>query len=164
MSAIFVIFSLLTLAPKDPTSQLPLNISPEVGEQIKLSPGHGELFPIRYMKWLYRFFVNEPLNLLHASFGIDIGEPSRLRITSRSTRSPIVDRIAERLLQTLKVVGLSYLVGIVIALPIGIISAYKRYSWFDQIGTLISTIGFSVPTFFIADVLYDILDPRIRYD
>ncbi|MDH2405284.1 ABC transporter permease [Bradyrhizobium sp. SSUT18] len=145
----FVIFSLLTLAPNDPTSQLPLTIPPEVREQIKLSLGLGEPFPIRYMKWLFQFFVNEPLNILHASFGIDVGDPStRLRITSWSTRSPIVDLIAERLPQTLKVVGFSYLVGVVIALPIGIISAYKKYSWFDQIGTLISMIGFSVPTFF----------------
>lgn len=101
------------------------------------------------MKWLYQFFVNEPLNLLHASLGIDFGNPStRLRITSWSTHSPIVDLIAERLPQTLKVVGLSYLVGIGIALPIGIISAYKKYSCFDQIGTLVSMVGFSVPTFF----------------
>lgn len=142
----FVIFSLLTLAPSDPTSQLPMTIPPEVREQIRLALGLGEPFPVRYMNWLYQFFVNEPLNLLHATFGIDIGD--RLRITSWSTRSPIVDLIAERLPQTLKVVGFSYLVGAVIALPIGIISAYRKYSLFDQIGTLVSMIGFSVPTFF----------------
>ena len=45
-------------------------------------------------------------------------------------------------------VGLAYLVGILIAVPIGVISAYRQYSWFDQLGTLFSMIGFSVPTFF----------------
>ena len=60
----------------------------------------------------------------------------------------MVDLIVERMPQTLWVVGLSYLVGILIALPIGVISAYKQYSWFDQIGTFVSMVGFSVPTFF----------------
>ena len=54
----------------------------------------------------------------------------------------------ERLPQTLWVVGLSYVVGILIALPIGVFSAYKQYSWFDQIGAFVSMVGFSVPTFF----------------
>ena len=49
--------------------------------------------------------------------------------------------------------GLSYLVGILIAIPIGVISAYRQYSIFDQIGTFISMIGFSVPTFFTGLVL-----------
>ena len=38
--------------------------------------------------------------------------------------------------QTLWVVGLAYVVGVLIAVPIGVISAYRQYSWFDQIGTL----------------------------
>lgn len=160
----FIIFSLLTLAPNDPTSQLPMTIPPEVREKIKLSLGLGEPFPIRYMKWLYQFFVNEPLNFLHASLGIDVGDPSsRLRITSWSTHSPIVDLIVERLPQTLKVVGLSYLVGVAIALPIGIISAYKKYSYFDQIGTLISMIGFSVPTFFTGLLLIIIFSVKLQW-
>ena len=145
----FIIFALLDLAPSDPTANLPLTIPPDVREMIKQSLGLGEPFPIRYLKWLQQFFINEPLNLLQSAFGVEIGDASqRLRLTSWSTRSPIVDLIVERAPQTLKVVGLAYLVGVSIALPIGILSAYKKYSWFDQIGTLISMIGFSVPTFF----------------
>jgi peptide/nickel transport system permease protein len=69
-------------------------------------------------------------------------------VISWQTRSPVVDLIAQRMPQTLWVVGLSYVVGILIAIPIGVISAYKQYSWFDQFGTLFSMVGFSVPTFF----------------
>ena len=43
---------------------------------------------------------------------------------------------------------MAYLLSIVIAIPIGVISAYKQYSIFDQAGTLVAMIGFSVPTFF----------------
>ena len=80
---------------------------------------------------------------------MEIGDSSeRLRVRSWATRSPVVDLIIERLPQTLWVVGLSYLIGILIAVPIGIVSAYRQYSWFDQLGTFVSMIGFSVPTFF----------------
>ncbi len=145
----FILFALLDLAPNDPTGQLPLTIPAEAREQIRESLGLGEAFHIRYAKWMEQFFVNEPLNLIEHAFGVEIGaSEERLRVRSWATRSPVVDLIIERLPQTLWVVGLSYLIGILIAIPIGIISAYRQYSWFDQVGTFVSMIGFSVPTFF----------------
>lgn len=149
----FIIFALLDLAPSDPTAQLPLTIPEEVREMIKLSLGLGEPFHIRYLRWLEQFLVNEPLNLIEQFWGIEIGNSEdRLRVRSWSTRAPVVDLIAARLPQTLSVVGVSYIVAILIAVPIGVISAYKQYSIFDQIGTFISMIGFSVPTFFTGTV------------
>ena len=145
----FILFALLDLAPNDPTGQLPLTIPAEAREQIRESLGLGEAFHVRYAKWMEQFFVNEPLNLIERAFGVEIGaSEERLRVRSWATRSPVVDLIIERLPQTLWVVGLSYLIGILIAIPIGIISAYRQYSWFDQLGTFVSMIGFSVPTFF----------------
>ena len=145
----FILFALLDLAPNDPTGQLPLTIPAEAREQIRESLGLGEAFHIRYAKWMEQFFVNEPLNLIERAFGVEIGaSEERLRVRSWATRSPVVDLIIERLPQTLWVVGLSYLIGILIAIPIGIVSAYRQYSWFDQLGTFVSMIGFSVPTFF----------------
>jgi peptide/nickel transport system permease protein len=150
----FLIFAILDLAPNDPTGNLPMTITPEVREKIRISLGLGEPFPIRYMKWLQQFFVNEPLNIIEQTFGVTIGDSeNRLRVTSWATRSPVVDLIVERTPQTLWVVGMSTLLGILIAVPIGVISAYRQYSIFDQIGTFISMIGFSVPTFFTGLVL-----------
>ena len=145
----FTIFALLDLAPSDPTGQLPLTIPPEVRAQIRESLGLDEPFPVRYAKWMRQFFVNEPLNLIERAFDVEIGDSdSRTRVISYATRSPVVDIIAERIPQTLWVIGLSYVVGILVALPIGIVSAYRQYSWFDQVGTFVSMVGFSVPTFF----------------
>ena len=150
----FIIFALLDLAPSDPTAQLPLTIPEDVREMIKLSLGLGEPFHIRYLKWLEQFLINEPLNLFEQFWGVEIGDSeSRLRVRSWSTRAPVVDLIAARLPQTLSVVGVSYIVAILIAVPIGVISAYKQYSIFDQIGTFVSMIGFSVPTFFTGTVM-----------
>ena len=74
-----------------------------------------------------------------------------------------MDTIFERLPQTLKVVGLSYIVGVLIALPIGIISAYRQYSVFDQAGTFVSMLGFSVPPFFsgvLMIILFTVMMPN----
>ena len=150
----FLIFAILDLAPNDPTGNLPLTIPPEVREKIRISLGLGEPFPIRYLKWLQQFFINEPLNMIEQWFGVSIGDSeNRLRVQSWATRSPVVDLIVERMPQTLWVLGLSYVFGILIAIPIGVISAYKQYSIFDQIGTFVSMVGFSVPTFFTGLVM-----------
>jgi len=145
----FIIFLILDLAPNDPTGNLPLTIPPEVRVKIRASLGLDDPMYIRYLLWCKQFFINEPLNMLNNWFGWCVGDcENRLRVTSYLTRSPVVDIIAERMPQTLWVVGMSYVVGVLIALPIGVISAYKQYSWFDQFGTFIAMIGFSVPTFF----------------
>ncbi|MCF6320156.1 MAG: ABC transporter permease [Rhizobiaceae bacterium] len=160
----FIIFAILDLAPSDPTGNLPLTIPAEVRAQIREALGLGQPFPIRYMKWLQQFFINEPLNMMEQWWGIQIGDSAnRLRVTSWATRSPVVDLIVERMPQTLWVVGMSYVLGILIALPIGVISAYKQYSIFDQIGTFISMIGFSVPTFFTGIVLIVIFSVQLGW-
>ena len=71
-----------------------------------------------------------------------------VRLISFQTRSPVFDLVAQGLPQTLWVVGSSYIVGILIGVPLGIISAYKQYSVTDQAATFFSMVGFSVPTFF----------------
>ena len=142
-----IIFLLLDLAPADPTANLPLTIPPEVRENIRQSLGLGDPIYIRYLLWCKQFFINEPLNIIEEWFGWQVGG-DRLRVLSWQTRSPVVDLIVQRMPQTLWVVGMSYVVGVLIAIPIGIYSAYRQYSWFDQIGTFVSMVGFSVPTFF----------------
>jgi peptide/nickel transport system permease protein len=145
----FIVFALLDLAPSDPTANLPLTIPPEVREKIRLSLGLGEPFFIRYFKWLEQFLINEPLSIFEQMSGWTFaGSEDRLRVLSWQTRSPVVDLIAERLPQTLWVVGMSYVIAVMIAVPIGVVSAYRQYSIFDQVGTLISMLGFSIPTFF----------------
>lgn len=161
----FIIFLLLDLAPNDPTGNLPMTIPPDVRERIRESLGLGQPIHIRYLKWCVQFFVNEPLNLLYEWFGWCIGDcTDRLRVQSWATRSPVVDLIVERMPQTLWVVGSSLILGILVAVPIGVISAYRQYSWFDQIGTFVSMVGFSVPTFFTGVLLIVVFSTMIPSD
>ena len=157
-----ILFLLLDLAPGDPTAQLPLTIPPDVKEKIRLSLGLGEPIYLRYLLWLNQFFINEPLHLLSELTGQDFSG-DRQRVISWQTRSPVVDIVAQRIPQTLWVVGLSYVFGVAIALPIGIISAYRQYSWFDQVGTFVSMVGYSVPTFFTGVLLIVIFSVNLGW-
>ena len=142
-----VIFLLLELAPGDPMAQVPLTVPPEVKEKMRQALGLGEPVHIRYLKWIWQFFVIEPMNLIDAMFGTTLAE-GQLRVISWQTRSPVMDIVAQRLPQTLWVVGVAYVVAVLIAIPIGVYSAYRQYSWFDQAGTFVTMVGFSVPPFF----------------
>ncbi|TIS61467.1 MAG: ABC transporter permease, partial [Mesorhizobium sp.] len=102
---------------------------------------------VQYLLWLKQFFVIEPLHGFDVLFGTHFTDGMQ-RIISWQSRGPVFRIIAERLPQTLLVVGLAYIVGLLIALPIGIVSAYKQYSVFDQIGTFLSMLGLAVPSFF----------------
>ena len=142
-----VIFLLLNLAPNDPMAQVPLTVPPDVKEKMRIALGLGEPLYIQFYKWLVKFFWVEPQVLIDHWFGTTFSQ-NDFRVISWQTRSPVMDMIVERLPQTLWVVGMSYIVGILIALPIGIYSAYRHYSVFDQAGTFVTMIGYSIPPFF----------------
>jgi len=125
------IFLLLELAPGDPMAQVPLTVPPEVKEKMRLALGLGEPVHIRFWKWLVQFFWVEPLNFVDWVFNTSFSD-GKQRVISWQTRSPVMDIVIQRLPQTLWVVGLSYVVGILIAIPIGIYSAYRQYSVFSR--------------------------------
>ena len=155
-----VIFALLKLAPGDPMAQVPLTVPPEVKERMREALGLGQPNYIQFYKWMVQFFIVEPQVLIDYTFDTNFSE-GKLRVISWQTRSPVMDIIVQRMPQTLWVVGLSYVVAVIIAVPIGVLSAYRQYSWFDQIGTFVSMIGFSVPTFFTGVLLIVIFSVMI---
>ncbi|MGI3170820.1 ABC transporter permease [Pseudooceanicola sp. C21-150M6] len=154
-----VIFGLLQLAPGDPMAQVPLTVPPEVKEKMREALGLGDAWYIQYWKWIVQFFWNEPKVLVDWIFGTDFSA-GQLRVLSWQTRSPVMDIVMQRIPQTLWVVGTAYVVAVLIALPIGIYSAYRQYSVFDNVGTFVSMIGFSVPPFFsgvLAIVVFSVI-------
>jgi peptide/nickel transport system permease protein len=64
-------------------------------------------------------------------------------------RRPVSEMIAERIPNTLVLVGVSFLVTLIIALPVGIISARKPYSFFDYAATTLTFVGQSVPVYWL---------------
>ena len=142
-----VIFLLVDLAPGSPMSEIPLTVPPDVRKKMIEALGADQPVFVRYVLWLRQFFWVEPATLLDGWFGTNLAGGEQ-RILSWQSRAPVFTIIGQRIPQTLTVIGTAYLVGVMIALPIGIYSAYRQYSLFDQLGTLFAMIGFSVPTFF----------------
>lgn len=160
----FIISVIVELSPADPTGNLPLTIPAETRARIRESMGADDPFAIKYVKWLRQFFIAEPLNLFETATGITLpGSEGRTRIISYQTRGPVIDIIAERLPQTLWVVGLAYILGTLIAVPIAVFSAYKQYSLFDQVGTFTMMLGFSVPTFFTGLMFIIIFSVNLKW-
>src|SRR5262252_7247212 len=142
----FVLYAVLSLAPGDPLSQFAANpaVPPEVRENIRRSLGLDQPWPVRYVKWL--------IALAHGDWGFSFG-----------SRIPVWDLIKLRIPSTLEVVGIAYLVSLVIAIPIGILSAVKQYSIFDHVSTTFAFMGFSVPTFFTGLMLIIIFSVKLQW-
>lgn len=144
-----IIFAILDLAPGDPAGQLPLTLPAEMKEAIREALGVNDPFFIKWLKWVQLMFINEPLHAIESIFNVCFGDcEARHRIISWSSRAPAIDIIYQRLPQTMWVLGLAFVFGTLIAIPVGIISAYKQYSMFDNVGTFVTMIGYSLPTFF----------------
>src|ERR1700731_60537 len=112
----FVLFAILSLAPGDPLSQFAANpaVPPEVRDNIRKSLGLDDPWPLRYVKWLFA--------LSHGDWGFSFG-----------SRMAVWDLIKLRIPATLAVIGVAYLFSLILAVPIGIVSAVRRYSIFDHV-------------------------------
>ena len=157
-----IIFLLLEFAPGDPMAQVPLTVPPEVKAQMREALGLGEAMHVRYWKWLVQFFWIEPQVMIDHLFGTRLAE-GKLRVISWQHRSPVMDVVIQRLPQTLWVVGTAYVVGVLIALPIGIYSAYRQYSVFDQAGTFVTMVGYSIPPFFTGPLVIVIFSVQLGW-
>ncbi len=99
---------------------------------------------IRYMKWL-----NE---LAHGNLGY-----------SFSSGAPVARRIGERIIPTLTLTVTALVVSYLIAIPIGMMAATRRYSWVDYLATFFAFLGISLPTFFLGLAGIYIFALRVRW-
>ena len=126
-----VLFSVLALAPGDPFEELATNanVPPEVAQRIRAQFGLDDPLPVRYVRWLTA--------MVRGDWGF-----------SFQSRMDVETLILQRLPVSLFVLGSAYLVALCVALPVGVLSAIRPYSVFDQIATTVAFFGFSLPTFF----------------
>jgi len=126
-----VLFVVLALAPGDPFEELATNpaVPPDVRAALRQSLGLDDPVHVRYIAC--------PTSMLRGDWGY-----------SFVSRIPVDQLIVQRIPTTLYVIGLSQLVALAIALPVGVYAATRPYSIFDQIANTLAFIGFSLPTFF----------------
>ncbi len=126
-----VLFTVLALAPGDPFSEMALNpnVPPEVQANLRHQFGLDDPVWQRYFRWLFA--------MVRGDWGF-----------SFISRVDVDTLIWGRVPVTLAVIGASQVLALAIALPVGIYSAARPYSWFDRIASTLAFVGFSLPTFF----------------
>jgi len=132
--ALFV-FSLLFIAPGDPAAVIAGDqATPEQVERIRQSLGLDRPFLVQFSDWVWR--------LLHADLGRSI-----------FTNLPVTTMIAQRIEPTLSLTLITLVLSVTIAVPIGVLAAWKAGTLIDRAIMGFAVFGFSVPVFVIGYLL-----------
>jgi peptide/nickel transport system permease protein len=124
----FIVFGLSRLSG-DPVGILaPAEASQEDIARLRTSLGLDRPLPVQYWRFLS--------NAVQGDFGMSI-----------KWNEPAADIILARFPATILLSATSMIFGLLLALPVGIWSAVKRDSWFDNLGKVIALVGQSMPTF-----------------
>lgn len=125
-------FLLLSLVPGDPEVQiLGENATPESVEALRAELGLDDPLPTRYLRWLGDVLQG------------DLGRSDRLN-------QDVIDTLAEKIPVTLELAGLAIGVGIILSIPLGILSAWRAGGRIDRLITTVSFGVLSLPSFLVA--------------
>lgn len=131
-------FWVIHLAPGSPTD-MDITMNPLAGEaarkQLEILYGLDKPLHVQYLDWLNR--------ILHLDFGNSMSADSR----------PVLEKIGERLPLTVSMNVVSLFLTLLIAIPLGIISAWKQNSFLDKSVTVLVFLGFAIPSFWLALLL-----------
>jgi peptide/nickel transport system permease protein len=142
--ALFV-FLLLRLTPGDPAAILAGdNATPEQLERIRQTLGLNEPIYVQFISW-----INQ---LLHGDLGVSL-----------ISRVPVLQMIGQRVEPSLSVALATIILSIIVAVPLGVIAAWKHGTWIDRFVMGLSVIGFSVPVFVIGYVLIEVFAINLRW-
>ena len=141
-----VTFGFINLAPGDPITAM---ISPEDQlqeadlERMREVLGLNKPLPVRYVLWLGQ--------AVQGNFGY-----------SYTTGEPVLDRIGDRLLPTLELMGASLLISTALGVLLGVIAAIRVYTIWDYALSVLSLFGLSIPGFFFALVALYVFSARLE--
>ena len=135
IGVVFIIFAIMELTPGDPVMMILGEGAPiEAQEALREEMGLNDPFFVRFARYV--------VDALHG----DLGE-------SYTSGLPVFQEILTRMPYTLSLATFSICVAVIIGLPIGILSAVKRYSLTDNLTLAISLTVTSMPGFFLAMLL-----------
>jgi peptide/nickel transport system permease protein len=142
--ALFV-FLLLRLTPGDPAAIIAGDAATqEQLERIRESLGLKDPLHVQFLTWIG--------NLLRGDFG-----------TSILSGTPVIDMIASRMEPTISLALTTITLSVIIAVPLGVIAAWKHGTWIDRLVMAISVVGFSVPVFVIAYVMISVFAMDLQW-
>src|ERR1700760_2377195 len=127
----FCVFSLLSIAPADPAAIIAGDqATPADVERIRASLGLDRPFLVRFFDWFF-----------HVIQG-DLG-------TSIFTNLPVSHMIAQRIQPTLSLMSLTLILSLSLAIPMGVVAAWKQGGWIDRVVMTLAVFGFSTPVFVV---------------
>jgi len=133
-----ICFTVMHLAPGSPTdlqTQMNPRASVEMKERLRAMYDLDKPLPEQYIRWVGKLAV------------LDLG------VSFSTDRRPVTDKILERLPITILLNVLSLFLILVVAIPLGVLSAVRQDSLFDRVAGVVVFIGFAVPTFWLALLL-----------
>jgi peptide/nickel transport system permease protein len=132
--ALFV-FSLLYIAPGDPAAVIAGDqATPADVERIRQSLGLDRPFLVRFGEWVFR--------ILRGDMGVSI-----------FTNLPVTTMIAQRVQPTLSLMVLTLILAVSIAVPMGVVAAWRQGTFVDRAVMGFAVLGFSVPVFVVGYLL-----------
>lgn len=144
----FFSFLFLRLAPGDPALTIlnvdELNVSQEQVEALREDMGFNDPLLVQYGKWL--------LDFIQLDFG-----------NSYITSQPVTEMLMTGLPATLELTIGSLIVMLLVAIPLGSLSALYKDSWIDHISRYFSIIGAAVPSFWLGLILIDMFAVRLSW-
>lgn len=142
----FVIFSMMYFTPGDPAQiMLGESAKPEDVAKLREELGLDDPYLTQFVRYIKKAVVDQ-----------DIG-------TSYSTKRPVAQEITNRFPTTLKLAACSILIAVALGIPIGIISATKQYSIFDNVTMVLALIGVSMPNFWQGLLLILLFSVNLRW-
>lgn len=131
------LFGVVRLMPGGPLAQAERNpnVTPQQLAALRVRLGLDQPLPVQYVKWIKAF-------VLEGDWGYSI-----------KFRRPVADMIQERMPATLLLFGIGFIIMLIFAIPMGVYSAIKPYSFFDNILTTFSFAGQSVPVYWLGLIL-----------
>lgn len=141
----FIVFTLLYITPGDPARIILGESAPEASvQELRTEMGLDKPFIVRYGNYLKDLFIKH-----------DIGN-------SYVTKRPVFQELMSVVPSTLKLAVSSLVIAILIGIPIGIISAVKQYSIFDNVTMIFALIGISMPVFWLGLLLILFFSVKLR--
>jgi peptide/nickel transport system permease protein len=127
-----------------------------VRERLRRQLGLDQPLPVQYLVWL---IGNDWMKIDSDGDGITDSRGERKGILrgdfgfSYKTRKPVLEEITDRLGNTIYLMSITLVIVFIIAIPIGVISAVKQYSFFDITATTLSFMGQAIPEFWLGMIL-----------
>jgi peptide/nickel transport system permease protein len=139
------VFALIHLTPGDPIdAMMAESVDDSVKRELRRELGLDRPLYVQYASWMGRLLQG------------DLGRSIR-------NQEPVIENVGRRIRPSLQLAGLAMAISLLVATPVGILSAARRNSPIDRVGTSFALFGICMPNFLIALLLIFVFGVTLRW-